>query len=316
MKVFLIYPRFNEKISERPPLGIAYLGAVLKKNGVKVILRDGACYKDIEEFRCELKKFDPDILGLSLLSSILSRGIECAKLAKEIKPSIKIIAGGAHPTAMPVETLKIPQIDIVVFGEGELTLLELVKAIEKNIDLSNVKGIYYKVNDKIINTPKRSFIENLSDLPWPARENLNMEKYLRAPPVMTVEYPATYQIVSRGCFGNCFFCQPLLRKLTGRRIRTRAVKDVVDEIEHLISRYKIRGLILGCDEPLGNRKWVINFCDELIRREIKLKITAPCRVDIVDIPFLKKTERIWFCVSLLWRGIRLSEDTQYNAKGY
>jgi len=284
MKIYLLYPRFNEeKIEYRPPLGIAYIVASLKKIGCKEIKAvDGSLYHSYEEYVSDLKKFDPDILGISMPTALYSETLEYIKIAKEVKPTIKIIVGGPHPSVFPKETLEIKEVNYIVMGEGEITIQELIKALIEKKQLKEIKGIGYKEKGKIFINERRSFTKNLSEFPWPARDFLNMDKYIHTQPFMPLPYPATYIIGSRGCFGNCIFCQPSLEKLVGKIIRVREVKDLVDEIEYLIKKYKIKSINLGADEPTANKRWVISFCKEILRRKIKIKISAPSRIDTID----------------------------------
>lgn len=291
MKFFLIYPRFYENVTYRPPLGIAYLGAILKKLKVTVYLRDAGFYSDYKEFQEEIIKIDPDIFGVSIPSALFSRAHDCIKFVHKKLPKTKIIIGGPHPTIFPDEMMKELPIDYLVRGEGELTLSELIQSWKNNKKTKTIKGLSYREKNRIIHNEDRIFCENLSSLPWPARELLKMDKYLLQRPLLPLPYPSSYVIASRGCPGNCNFCQPSNRMMVGRRIRNREVKDVVDEIEFLKNNYKVAGINLGADYPIANKTWTKAFCEELIKRKVKIKINTPTRVEAIDdeiLPYLKK----------------------------
>lgn len=289
MKVLLIYARFNQDVSYRVPLGIAYIGAVLRKNNVKAVLREGALYRSWENFKKDLAKIKPDIVGISLSSFLIQNAFNYAKATKEVLPDAKVVFGGPHASVMMKEILKDKSVDIVVYGEGEETFLDLAK----DKPLKDILGIVYRDKGKIIENKPRPFID-MDSRPMPARELLPINLYLHTRPTMPLPYPATDVEASRGCFGNCIYCQPVLRKMFGMKIRQRNYKKAVDEMEYLIKKYKVKGIMLGNDEPLVNKYWVRNFCDEIIKRKIKVKIMAANRVDTVDLETMKKMKKAGF----------------------
>lgn len=292
MKIMLVYPRFGKEVTYRPPLGIAYLGGMLEvKGGFDVSLIDGALYS-WASFRKELLESKPDVIGISIPSALVKEANKGISIIKELLPDSKIVAGGPHPTILPGE---FTNADFIVIGEGEFTFLELMKNIDRGGDnFETIKGIVYFKKGELILTEPRPFIDDLSYLPWPARNLLDMKRYIRTKPFMPMTYPCTYVISSRGCFGNCLFCQPILRKMVGSKIRTRTPKDVVDEIEYLIKEYNVTSINLGADEPIAKRSWTLEFCDELIKRNIKIKINAPVRIDTVDEGLLIKMKKAGF----------------------
>lgn len=294
MKILLLYPRFRAEPTYRPPLGLAYLSTILKEEGHEVTIKDATFYRNFKEFEQDVKEIKPDIFGVSTPSALLKRANESIRIVKQICPKAVILMGGPHPTAMPRDALQNKQIDAIVLGEAERTLPELVNAIDKKKqekDFRKIKGIGYHYKNKIIITGPRLLLKDLSKFPWPDRDALEMDKYLAVRPFMPMPYPSTYIIAGRGCPGNCFFCQPILRKMSGKTIRNREVKDVVDEIEFVIKKYKVRSINLGCDHPTANKEWTHKFCDEIIKRKIKTIFNIPIRVDSVDYPLLKKMKR-------------------------
>jgi len=289
----LLYPRFNEKIPFRVPLGIAYIAAYLKKEEFPFFLREGAFYKTVSDFQKDLLKNMPDILGISASSFIIKKAMMYAKAAKEVLPNIKIVLGGPHSCVYPKETLNQKEIDFIIYGEGEITFIELVKALSQKKQPSSVLGLGYKKGKKIIINNPRPFLD-MNSRPLPLREELPMEKYLSAKPTMPLPYPSTDVEASRGCFGNCLFCQPVLRKMFGPKVRNRNVKELVDEISYLVKKYKVRGINLGTDEPVVYRKWTRAFCKEMIKRKVKVKITVSSRVDTIDFETMKLMKKAGF----------------------
>lgn len=293
IKTLLLYARYNEEVPYRVPLGIAYISAVLRKNGFKTKLKDGAFYRSYGEFKKQLEKEKPDVIGISTSSFLLENTKKYVKIAKETLPLSKIIIGGPHCSVLPKLILKNKDIDLAVYGEGEETFLDIVKKVKEGKPLENIQGTFYRKQKKIIEAPPRPWID-LDKRPLPDRDLLLMKKYLSVKPTMPIPYPATDIEASRGCFGNCIYCQPVLRKMFGKVVRNRDPVKLVDEIEYLIKMYKIKGLNLGNDEPIVNRKWVKTFCDEIIKRKIKIKINSPSRVDTLDLETMKKMKKAGF----------------------
>ncbi|MAF50516.1 MAG: hypothetical protein CMH64_00320 [Nanoarchaeota archaeon] len=301
MKILVLYCRFGgdeshiTDIYSRVPMGVAYVGGALRKAGFDVHLRDGTFYRNWSEFEEDLKKIKPDALGISFTTSLEKQVNKYISITRKILPDTAIIAGGAHSTAHPGSVLEDFDVDFVIHGEGEIAFPELLTFLNEKGGRKNVigkkievKGVAYRVGKKIEVNSQRPFVDNLDELAWPARDLLPMEKYLKNVPLMPLPYPSTGLLVSKGCFGNCIFCQPILRKLSGSRNRYRGVEDVIKEIKYLIKTYKIKSLDIGNDEPTYDRNWMISFCDALIREKINIKWGLPSRVDTVDPEMLNK----------------------------
>lgn len=207
-----------------------------------------------------------------------------------------ICIGGPHPTIFPEEVVSDPDIDFVVLGEGELSFLELVKSLMTHEDFENVPGIGFSKRGSVVINPPRLPIENLDLLPFPARHLLPMDVHIGFN-FLYYGKPATTMIASRGCPFNCSFCQPTLRKIFGRKSRRRSPENVVDEIEYLIKKYDIKLIIFHDDTFTLNRKWVMDVCDEIIKRNLKIKWICNSRADTLDERLLKKLKEAG-CVEL------------------
>lgn len=270
-----------------PPLGLAYIAAVLEREGHKVRIVDTpALEMNFHEWIKDVKSWNPDIIGISMLTPTAPKGYTAAKLVKEeLGKDIIVIAGGPHPTYMYVEALN-NNIDIVVRGEGEYTALDLVNAIEKhglneNV-LARIKGIAFKDNDgKTIVTSRRPFIENLDKLPWPARHLLPMNKYM----LLGKPIRIAHVMASRGCPYGCAFCTTSY--FWGRKLRFRSAENVANEIEFLVDRYKVKQIAFTDDELTANRRFLYNLVKELKERGIDITFACGSRVDHVDREFLK-----------------------------
>ncbi|MCW4024255.1 MAG: B12-binding domain-containing radical SAM protein [Candidatus Bathyarchaeota archaeon] len=226
-KIALINPPFMEGSFHHPlllPLGIAYLAAVAEKGGHEVKVIDcPANGLDQTQLQKELASFNPDIVGITGTTPTIKSSIQSAKTAKEVLPNAQVLVGGAHATFMDKELLEeVPAIDVIVRGEGEMTLLELADTVDK-LDLAKVDGITYRKDDKIVQNKKRAFIQNLDEMPRPAYHLFPLDKYHI--------YGKTFLPVmsSRGCPFQCAFC--VTSQSFGAQFRARSATNVVDEIE-------------------------------------------------------------------------------------
>src|SRR3989338_11422324 len=155
MRVTLINPATKIWIKSRTlPLGLAYIAAVLEKDGHTVEVID----KNIEPQRMPN---NPELIGITATTPLIKEAWRIAKEIKEIKPSVYTVLGGPHPSALPDESLALPFIDFVVRGEGEETIRELAAALEEKKDLSAIESISYKYSDRIMHNPARKLINDL-----------------------------------------------------------------------------------------------------------------------------------------------------------
>jgi len=295
MRVLLIYPQGialpGEIYFESMPLGLAYLAAVLEKEDhqVKIIdaqieeretikredsfLNIGMSWQCLEE---KIKDFNPEIVGISNLFSIQFPNVQkIAALIKKIK-SIPVIVGGAHPSAAPEEVLKDKNIDFVIIGEGEYTLKDLLNCLQNRKDFGKLNGLAYKKENQVIIKPKTRYIEDLDELPFPARHLLPMKLYFRSQDLHSYylkSRPYATVVTSRGCPGNCIFCS--IHIVWGHTWRARSAEDVVDEIEFLAKEYGVREIHFEDDNITLDRPRMIQICQEIINRGIKVDWTTP-----------------------------------------
>lgn len=269
-----------------PPLGLATIAAVLENSGHEVKVIDTPTLKmGVNEWLSEVKSWHPDVVGFSMLTPAAPMGYKSARMVKEeLGDDVIVIAGGTHVTPMYSEALD-NGIDVVVRGEGELTTLELINLIEKKglnrEDLAKVRGIAFREDGKTIITPARPFIMNLDELPWPARHLLPMDKYT----LFNKPIQLAHVMASRGCPYGCAYC--ITSYFWGRRIRFRSAKNVADEVEYLVDKYKAKEIVFSDDELAVNRKFVYEFVRELKERGIDVPFSCGSRVDHVDKNYLK-----------------------------
>ncbi len=265
-----------------PFLGIAYIAAVLEKNGLSVkildALAEGCNEDDIREY---VKREDPKIVGITVATPMIPYSLDIAKMVKEFNKDIKVIFGGAHPSAAPEDTMKsCKAIDFCVIGEGEITFLELSRAIleRRAKKFYDIKGIAFRNGNKIIRTNPRPLIENLDEIPFPARHLLPMEKYSFSP-IKYKRSPGTNMISSRGCPYNCLFCT---KHVFGQKLRIRSVKNVIDEINLLIEKYGIKEIHFYDDTFTVSEKYVEEFCKTILKEKIDISFWINGRVNTVN----------------------------------
>lgn len=262
------------------PLGIAYLGAVLEKVGhqVKIIDAPPLGYT-LEEIIGEFKEFNPDLVGLTCLTPDFHKVVSLAKAIKAER-AMPIIIGGPHLTAAPEETMKHNFFDYGVIGEGEETLLELVETLEsKRFDqLENLKGIVYRQNGRVVKTLPRPYLNNLDDLPFPARHLMPSFKQYHPTPASYKKLPVGTMITSRGCPFRCLYCD---RSIFGNQFRFRSAKNVVDEIEVIIKDFGAREIRIWDDTFNAKPERVIEICQEIVRRKLDFPWTCLGRVNFI-----------------------------------
>ena len=296
MRMLLVFPKRNPLSDETvfkhpweyerptPPLGIAYLGAVLEKAGLSVKLLDCRLAK-AKDIIHEIE--GAEIVGISAPSVLVKGVLELAGYAKRLGKIT--VVGGPHATISPDFFFRNREgwVDFVVRGEGEYTLLELVQRLSNEEDWKEVKGISYVKDGEIVHTPDRPIIKNLDDLPFPARHLFPMEEYLRRWK-KTIGYTILNLLSSRGCPYSCFFCS---KEVFGKVYRTRSAKNVVDEVELIAEEYAPDHLFFNDDIFTLNRRRVLQICNELMERELKVDWGCESRVDTVDCELLKAMKK-------------------------
>ena len=271
MKILLIYPYWLEKRSNTddvvvPPIGIYYVGAVLKENHYDVEILNWCKINETPEKINEiLLEKKPDVIGFSILQANRWGGIEIAQIAKQIDPKVKIVFGGVSATFLWEHFLThFPQIDFVVIGEGEYTFLNLIRCIEKGEEeqVGNIRGIAFRKDGKIVRTEPAWPIQDLDQLPVPA-------KYF--------EYQ--HLSLTRGCPGKCTFCGS--PKFWGPKVRFHSVDYFVEELELLYKR-GVNFFYFSDDTFSINKKHVIEICKKIIEKNLKIVWNAVSRVNYMS----------------------------------
>lgn len=315
MKILLIDPPFYRFIgyyNRYFPLGLAYLAAVLRKDGHEVLICDADCnvnpskmdftrledsyplyleaLKDDnhhvwKEMRERIHNFKPDIVGITVWTTFAASAFKIASLCKEYDRSVPVVMGGPHISIKHDEVMKIcSDVDFLIRGEGEKTFVELAKALESKDnakDLKDINGISYRQNGEIIHNPDREFIQYLDTIPFPARDLLlNKDSYNSEDMGLLM--------TSRGCPYNCSYCATSIWK---RKTRYRSVDNVINEIKLVIDKYGTCQFTFKDDSFTVNKKRVLELCDRLIKEKIKINWDCNTRVNLVDEELLKKMKK-------------------------
>ncbi len=283
-----------------PPLGLSYVAASLEKAGFQVHMLDNYLLKKTtSEVQQLVKGLNPEIVGITCSSATYRRCVETAKAVKEVLPSCKVVVGGWHPSYVPDSLLEHPEIDYVVMGEGERAMVELATQIlhGSNSAISQIAGVACRCGGKVVKNPIKP-IENMDEIPFPARHLLPMELYDRAIEFLDAK-PIDTMNITRGCPFSCAFCET--KKLWGQVCRGFSPKRVVDEIEHLVTKYGSKGIYFINDNFTIRKKETFEICNLIKERNLDIEWVCDTRADLVSREMLKSMREagcrtIWFGV--------------------
>jgi len=181
MKLLLVHPRLEANFFndiQLPPLGLAYIAGVLRGAGHSVRIFDSILSKDqLRDVKKVIAGYRPDIVGISATSSLAGISFQMARLIKDIDPRTTTVFGGVHATVFPHQTIQSPDVDYVVCGEGEYSMLELARSLEESAEPKGIPGIVYKRNGEIAGSNPANPISDLDRPPFPAYELLPLQKY-------------------------------------------------------------------------------------------------------------------------------------------
>jgi len=275
------------------PLGFLYMAGVLEKNDFSVKILD--CPLDYkqrrkvdgntikiglspEEIIKTVDEFKPDVIGVSCSFTMFeSDSFEVIDLIKEKNKNVKIVVGGAHSSANPEFILRNKNIDLVVIGEGELTMLEIAERIRDKKNFKNIKGTALIKNKKFKRNKPRDQIQNLDELE-PAWHLLDFKKYFNHPDSFSIAMrsPSVHLITSRGCPGNCVFCS--VHTVWGRKWRAMSPEKVISQIEYLYKNHGVKHFRFNDDNLTLDKSRIIKICNLIIEKKIEIKWDTPSGV--------------------------------------
>jgi anaerobic magnesium-protoporphyrin IX monomethyl ester cyclase len=325
MKILLITPPFftngNKPVRKHgisrgflPALGIGYLAAVLIQNGhaVKIIDSQAMGY-DVDKVIFEIRNYAPAALGVSFLTPQEDSAYKLIRQVKKYFKNIPVIVGGAHPSCFPQMTMdKCKEIDVLVAGEGEYIMLDIISCLEKGGALKDVKGIYYRnASKEVLKTPPDSRLVDLEALPFPARQLYSLASY--APePFENKCLPSTNLIVSRGCsYAQCTFCYR--SGILKRQYRIQSAEKTLEEIRHLVKNFGVKEFIFYDDDLSSNKKWLIQFLSLLKKEKISISWSFRGRSNTVDLDILKQAKEAG-CFSVAFGFESGNQDLLDNIK--
>jgi len=270
VKVLLINPVFSglefDSNATSIPIGIAYVGSALKEAGIDVKIIDCLTTK---EHLVEIKKEIENCtwIGLSVMTVQIPHALFLSEYIKKFAPEVPIVWGGPHPTLFPAQTVIDSRVDIVVRDEGEVTCVELTKALSESKSLDKILGLTFKKDGKVIHTPRRPYI-NMDKAPYINYDLLNKEvmNKIKLLPSHT----------SRGCSHRCAYC---INPITGCGWRGMSPKRVLDELEQVAKKYPGRKIRFWDENFFNNPKRSKEIMQGIIDRGLKVEWETTVRGD-------------------------------------
>ena len=283
--------------SSLPPFGLAWLAATAREMGHSVAILDGEVEGLGESGTVErILSIKARLVGFTATTISIGRAGNIAKGLKEKGFDGKILIGGAHVTAVPEKTLSTYEaFDLAVLGEGEATLRELLPRLLDDKDISEVKGLAIRQEQGVKRTPPRPFLElsELAALPLPAFDLLPpLTKAYQPSALRTHRLPSCSLVTTRGCGGQCTFCD---NTVFGRRIRAFPAEYITEMVARLVKDYGVRDLTFYDDNFVVNRKRLKHFCSLLKKEKFDLTWSCNARVDVITEELIEtvKTAGCW-----------------------
>jgi magnesium-protoporphyrin IX monomethyl ester (oxidative) cyclase len=292
------------------PLGIMYIAATLEEHGYETeildtLIGDFKLQKigdskhygmPLEKIKEKIRQSNTDIVGITNpFTAQVDNAIKVSEIVKDTDTEIPTVVGGPHVVVRATQFLKdAKNVDIAVIGEGEYTMLDIMKYYEGKADISKIQGIAYRKGDTVTLNPKRPFIKNLDKLPFPAYHLVDMKRYLNP---KRIRYRSTKylreisMITSRGCPFNCIFCSIHLHM--GKAWRAQSKEYVIRHIEHVVNNYNVEHIHFEDDNLTFNMKRFEGILDGLIEKGVEFSWDTPngIRADKLTMDILKKIKK-------------------------
>ena len=273
--VFLVNPPISNIVElyqqnrSSPPLGLAYIGATLIENNIDVAAIDmNVPSVDFSVLETRLSEEQPRIVGISTYTETYSNALRIGRMAKKVNPSVVIVMGGPHVTFLPCNAVEVPEVDIAVRNEGEITMLELARYFRDGFgSLDEIKGVTFMRDGKCISTPPRQLINDLDSLPFPASHIFPLSQY---------QYPINISS-ARGCPYKCIFCAA--GAMSGNSYRLRTPENVIDELTQSFERYRFQFFTFVDDTFSAFPDRTQKVCDLIKESGINAQWQCSTRVD-------------------------------------
>ena len=269
-----------------PPLGLMYLAAYVRQftHHEPAILDCPAEQIDYDALGGAIVARRPDVVGITTMTFTLLDVVETVRAARNAAPDAKVVLGGPHVHLFPDETIRLPGVDYLVQGEGEVSFARLLDAIEADQRPYAIPGVVWRDGDRVVNNGMPELIDDLDGLPFPARDLTPLERYSS---LLASRRGVTTMLTSRGCPYRCAFC---MRSHLGKRFRARSPRNVVDEIEQCVAMGI--GEFLFYDDTFNlDRSRVVAICEQILSRGLDIGWDFRGRVDCVDLGMLQLAKR-------------------------
>ena len=268
--------------------GLYSISAALEARGFQSPVLD----LEIEDpdLEAAIKRERPDIVGITASTANRFQAIDAAKQIKQLSSDMPIVVGGPHFTFTFDDTLRnVPEIDIVVRGEGEVAMQELMQSLAGDLSLEDIAGISFSANGEFVHNSDRVPIRNLDELQPINWESIPWKKY----DYRFMNMPCVSMQTSRGCPINCTFCS--VTKMWGKHLRWKSPEKVVDEIEYLLHRFGFEAVFFDDDTFTLNRRHLLRICEEIERRELEFRWVCQARVDTINKDILATMKHAGCC---------------------
>jgi radical SAM superfamily enzyme YgiQ (UPF0313 family) len=258
----------------RPPMDLAYIAAVLGKNGVSCTIRDyPAERKSWASYKRDLSSLNPDMIIITTTIPTLERDLFSLEIAKAYDREIFTVAKGPHLFYFDREIMhKDKNIDLMVWEESSIIFKELLE----EESLYRIKGITFRYNGGVVKNEKRVNENYINELPLPARHLLNNALY-RTP---DTDEPIAFILTGMGCPYKCIFCNSGI--VYGYSVHSRDIDSVVDEIEVCAKDFSIKNFFFRAETFTFDKEWTISLCKKILDRKLKIRWGANSRVDTID----------------------------------
>jgi anaerobic magnesium-protoporphyrin IX monomethyl ester cyclase len=283
MRFLLINPYCPISENPSPSLGLAFLAGALEGAGIETRVADFTVFPYSKMMlEAVLRDFNPNLVGVTSVTMTYNSAAQVIKDVKAIDSHILTVMGGPHVTFWAREAMdSLPELDLVVIGEGEHTAVDLIREAEKGGDWSKVKGIVYRQGTQILSTGLREQVIDLDSLPMPARHLFPLGRYL------ALGMPIT-MTTSRGCPYQCIFC--VGRKMVGAKVRYRSPERVVDELAYL-KGLNFQQINIVDDLFTASKDHCLAVCREIQRRNLEVRWTSFSRVDTISREILVEMQK-------------------------
>ena len=283
------YEEYSFKVGES--LGIRYISSFLRENGVEANVYEPVLYGwNMEKTVSHVLRKDYDVVGISTAAGLFKNAFELVKELRNAGYNGKIILGGHFATfEYPKILRKIPEVDGVIVGEGEIPTLKFIQGDKR----------YLATRNNLV--PLRKFVEDLDSLPFPYRDDLKGREH--------------YSVVSgKGCYGRCAFCS--VPAFYGEKIRLRSPKNVVDEIEMLVTDYGARAISFVDDNFIMGKygkKRALEIAEELMERGLDIKFIIAARANDISRDVMAKLKKVGLvAVEIGFEAASITQLRRYN----